>query len=437
MINENSKFNPKQCYDFEGVYVMSNCENNKSDVNGSSDKTKRKVKSEPDLIKISKEEPEGGSSEPDSNTSRHKGESETPALEIRRDPSASKDANKPEGAKEETTAGNSAKSRTGKIPKLQIDEALSKLLRPLSTDQTEGLTESIKAIGCTDPIMVWNKLIVDGEARYKICNELEVAHPVKEIRFNSKSEAAKWKIERHRDRRQMNTFNRIEAAINLFATEFQELAKRKQVEGASKGGKANGEHEQQGADNQTGAESEPEHCHVNTDIAVIAESNPDYVNRVHKLLKEPTKNAKSIHELRLGTKTIGSLRGNQEKKNRRKVVRKNNPIPYKYKFETYQQLTRGVAKLTEDHIPAPAALFENAVKWLENNDPDVVNSQQLELYERCIRIGYIIGIKKEYTNDKRIEEYFKKRTDALKKETTKWLDERGQNNDDNDKVAQS
>jgi hypothetical protein len=54
------------------------------------------------------------------------------------------------------------------------------LLPPLSSSDRAKLEAKIIADGCTDPITLWQGIIVDGHNRYEICTRLKIAfhrHP--------------------------------------------------------------------------------------------------------------------------------------------------------------------------------------------------------------------------------------------------------------------
>lgn len=76
--------------------------------------------------------------------------------------------------------------------KLQISTKYSSLIPPLSKEEYEQLEENILNDGCREPIIIWNKTIIDGHNRYKICSDWELPFSVREITFSSEEEAVKW-----------------------------------------------------------------------------------------------------------------------------------------------------------------------------------------------------------------------------------------------------
>ncbi|MCD7878964.1 MAG: hypothetical protein LUG16_03410 [Candidatus Gastranaerophilales bacterium] len=78
------------------------------------------------------------------------------------------------------------------IHKLKIDSKFETLIPPLSADEFKALEESIKNDGCREPICAWNKTIIDGHNRYKICSANNIPFYIQEINFDSKDEAINW-----------------------------------------------------------------------------------------------------------------------------------------------------------------------------------------------------------------------------------------------------
>jgi ParB-like chromosome segregation protein Spo0J len=52
-----------------------------------------------------------------------------------------------------------------------IDPEFESLIPPLSADEFKQLEANIQRDGCTDPLTVWNGILVDGHTRYKICQK--------------------------------------------------------------------------------------------------------------------------------------------------------------------------------------------------------------------------------------------------------------------------
>ena len=176
-----------------------------------------------------------------------------------------------------------------KINDLIVDPTLKALLKPLSHTKKQWLRESLAALGVLEPLVIWEDLIIDGLDRYEICHSLGITEvPVVELPFKNKAATAYWRIQKHQNRKQMNTYCSIVAAINYYEGDLSEQAKQNQIVGGKRIPK----------DTQVW---------VNTEIAILAQTNPDYVSKVRNLHKNPEANAKLITELQNGERSIRSL----------------------------------------------------------------------------------------------------------------------------------
>ena len=54
------------------------------------------------------------------------------------------------------------------MPELVKDPEFTDLIQPRDTQYMEELEEDIFDHGCTDPVCVWNNIIIDGHLRYLI-----------------------------------------------------------------------------------------------------------------------------------------------------------------------------------------------------------------------------------------------------------------------------
>lgn len=75
---------------------------------------------------------------------------------------------------------------------LDIDAEFKSLIRPLRRDEHVQLEANLILDGCRDPIMIWNRIIVDGHNRYEICNRLHIPYAVQKVEFDSRNEAIVW-----------------------------------------------------------------------------------------------------------------------------------------------------------------------------------------------------------------------------------------------------
>ena len=78
------------------------------------------------------------------------------------------------------------------IYKLKIEPQYEKLIPPLSAEEFKYLEENIKRDGCREPLCVWNKTIIDGHNRYKICTSNNIPFNIQNVEFKSKEDAITW-----------------------------------------------------------------------------------------------------------------------------------------------------------------------------------------------------------------------------------------------------
>lgn len=87
---------------------------------------------------------------------------------------------------------------------LKIDTEFQHLLRQLSDDEYESLEKNIIDAGkATDPIIVWNGIIIDGHHRHRICNEHRLPYQIEDVEFSTRAQARAWIINHQYGRRNM------------------------------------------------------------------------------------------------------------------------------------------------------------------------------------------------------------------------------------------
>ena len=87
---------------------------------------------------------------------------------------------------------------------------------PLSANELESLTKSIKSEGCREAITLWEDSVIDGHNRLKICQEYGIPFKTEEIEFNNDDEAILWIVKHQFKRRQSTPFQRCEMILKLF-----------------------------------------------------------------------------------------------------------------------------------------------------------------------------------------------------------------------------
>jgi len=152
--------------------------------------------------------------------------------------------------------------------------------------QYAALKASIRKEGVRDPLVVWDResihkedILLDGHHRNKICDELGIKPPIRRMSFDDKEQAKMWVVQNQFTRRNMTPFQRIEAALQ-FEKHYAAQAQANQHGGvrlnSTEGGNVNGK------------------------IAKLANTSPDTVKKVKKILakKHVPEIAEKINDLR-------------------------------------------------------------------------------------------------------------------------------------------
>jgi len=100
-------------------------------------------------------------------------------------------------------------------PELIINPELRDLLPPLDAEELAGLEESILQDGCTDKLIVWGSILVDGHHRYAICTKHNIPFKIKQRDFKSIEEVKLWMWKHQESRRNLTIFQRAEIALKM------------------------------------------------------------------------------------------------------------------------------------------------------------------------------------------------------------------------------
>lgn len=79
-----------------------------------------------------------------------------------------------------------------KVWKLEIDKEFKAIIRPLFKSEYLQLEENLLADGCRDPIVVWNRVIIDGHNRYKLCTKHGIPFAITEMEFDCREAVIAW-----------------------------------------------------------------------------------------------------------------------------------------------------------------------------------------------------------------------------------------------------
>ncbi len=219
---------------------------------------------------------------------------------------------------------------------------IKNVIPPYSESQRTALREDIRTHGQLGKVVVWNDLIIDGIECYEICKELGIEPSYEEAHFDSLFEAVKWRINIHINRRHMNVFNRIESALDLFEDVFAKEAEENRRKGAAKKQNASSDvHED--LHNASGHT-----VWVNQNIALLAQSNDNYVSFARQLRKDDSDLAQELlFKLRKGRITINRAKTEYNKSTQK--TNKDTSTPSKGNgADTCNNLTDPVEKMSNN-----------------------------------------------------------------------------------------
>jgi hypothetical protein len=107
-----------------------------------------------------------------------------------------------------------AESKTETVSDLIIDEEFSKILPPLEPQVFDSLEKSLLTDGCLNSICVWNRIILDGHQRYRICQKHNIPFKTYEVpNIHDRNDAIIWIIENQFGRKNLGIFEKYEMVI--------------------------------------------------------------------------------------------------------------------------------------------------------------------------------------------------------------------------------
>ena len=180
---------------------------------------------------------------------------------------------------------------------LQIDHEIRGVLVPLTKAEKQLLEMSILEEGCREPIIVWNGTIVDGHNRYEICHRNKIDFKTLEKEFTCKDEAIEWVVSNQLARRNLSTWEKVKAADKLRPY----FEKQAQENKSKAGGDKKSEHAKslfQESDKAINA------VHTDEEIAKLAGTSRDTVNKVSTILKNSEKHPTVVESLDKGEISI-------------------------------------------------------------------------------------------------------------------------------------
>ena len=112
---------------------------------------------------------------------------------------------------------------------LTINPKFESLIPKLTDDEFRQLEENVLKDGITEPLVVWNGVLIDGHNRYKLAKKHNLGFEIREVSFDSENDAEIWIIKNQFGRRNLSTYDRAVLALRLKPV-IAEKAKEKQVE---------------------------------------------------------------------------------------------------------------------------------------------------------------------------------------------------------------
>ncbi len=100
--------------------------------------------------------------------------------------------------------------------RIRIDKEFRALIPPLTSGERAQLEENIIAAGRpTDPLALWDEVLLDGHNRFDICTKRGLPFTTTQVRLSNRVEARAWIVRRQFGRRNLTPFQRIELALKL------------------------------------------------------------------------------------------------------------------------------------------------------------------------------------------------------------------------------
>ena len=120
-------------------------------------------------------------------------------------------------------------------PRFRIVSEFRHLLPDLTPEEYKALEDSLRSEGLREPLIVWKEkgILVDGHNRLTICKKYGIKYRIREKSFESKEAAKLWILDNQAGRRNMTTFQRIEAVLNLKDVIAEQAKKNQQAGGGA------------------------------------------------------------------------------------------------------------------------------------------------------------------------------------------------------------
>lgn len=138
-------------------------------------------------------------------------------------------------ASKKTSKKTSKSTKATSTTKFKVISEFRNLLPKLTPEESKALEDSIRREGVREPLVIWKekKILVDGHNRRDICKKLKIKPTTRVQSFGSKEAVKLWILENQASRRNMTSFQQIEAILKLKDTIAAEAKRNQQAGGGA------------------------------------------------------------------------------------------------------------------------------------------------------------------------------------------------------------
>jgi len=152
---------------------------------------------------------------------------------------------------------------------IEIKEEFKKLIPALTAEEFKQLEENILKDGIRDPLVLWNRYLIDGHNRYQIAFKHGLEYKTIDKEFKDESEVKEWMINNQFGRRNLSNYQRSVLALELESV-FSERAKENLKLSDGKG-------------KQKSAEVKIEPIETRKEVAKVANVSHDTISKVKQI----------------------------------------------------------------------------------------------------------------------------------------------------------
>ena len=91
-----------------------------------------------------------------------------------------------------------------------------KIFSSLSTEELQGLEDSLLAEGCRESLVTWQGFVIDGHNRYAICRKHDITfHTLEKSELENELDVKLWMIKNQFSRRNLSVATRLDLAFQF------------------------------------------------------------------------------------------------------------------------------------------------------------------------------------------------------------------------------